>query len=185
MVYSFALSQFLHAPFHFAAKTPPALSHRSYRCYIYVTPLGSVARNYRNVVCPPPLMALRTLRALNLGKNITCGIVCLWRSRIADRNNAPRSVSRVRSGLRDDCVGGLWQGITAMLFALLALNGLKNVKGVKLGWAKTCGNDHEIANSCLRNTPRWGLGCDLLYCKGNPPQKNHAKKHYWRLTKKI
>ena len=93
-MYSFALSQFFYfvdvpSPQHckslalvlhcfrflehciaIAAKTPPALSHRSYRCYIYATPLGSVSRNYRNVVCPPPLMALRTLRALNLGKNV-------------------------------------------------------------------------------------------------------------------
>ena len=28
--------------------------------------------------------------------------VCVWRSRIADRYNAPHSVSRVRSGFRDD-----------------------------------------------------------------------------------
>ena len=37
----FALSQFLYATFYSATKTAPALSHRSYRCYIYVTPLGS------------------------------------------------------------------------------------------------------------------------------------------------
>ena len=86
-------------------KSAPALFHRSYRCYIYVTPLGSVARNYRNVVCPCALRSLKTLRALNLGKNKPA-VLCV-----------------------------------------------------------------EIADSCLRNTPRWGLGCDLLYCKGNPPQK--------------
>ena len=50
-------------------KRAPALSHRSYRCYIYMTPLGSMARIYRNVFAPSPLKALRTLRALSLGKN--------------------------------------------------------------------------------------------------------------------
>ena len=34
---------------------------------------------------------------------------------------------------------GLWQEITAMLFAPFALRSLKNLKGVKLGWQKTCG----------------------------------------------
>ena len=43
---SFALSQFLRAV---AAKTCASALHRSYRCYIYVTPLVSVTRNYRNV----------------------------------------------------------------------------------------------------------------------------------------
>ncbi len=52
---------------------------------------------------PPPLMALRTLRALNLGKNVR---YCVWRSRIADRNNAPRSVSRASTSFRDDCEVG-------------------------------------------------------------------------------
>ena len=40
--------------------------HRSYRCYIYVTPLGSVARKLPQCYLPPsPLKALKTLRALN------------------------------------------------------------------------------------------------------------------------
>ena len=33
------------------------------------------------------------------------GITAMWISRIADRYNAPSSVSRVRAGFRDDCVG--------------------------------------------------------------------------------
>ena len=94
MVYSSALSQFFYfvdvpSPQHckslalvlhcfrflehciaIAAKTPPALFHRSFRCYIYATPLGSMARNYRNVVCPLALRSLKTLRASNLGKNV-------------------------------------------------------------------------------------------------------------------
>ncbi len=68
MLYSFALSQFLHAPFHSAAKTPPALFHRSYCCYIYVTPLGSMARNYRNVVCPLALNGLKNVKGVKLGQ---------------------------------------------------------------------------------------------------------------------
>ena len=38
----------------------------------------------------------------------------------------------------------------------LPLKALKNLKGVKLGQGKniTCGNDHEIADSSLRNAPR-------------------------------
>ena len=50
-----------------AAKTPPALSHRSYRCYKYVTPLGS-GRELPQCCLPPlALRSLKTLRALNLG----------------------------------------------------------------------------------------------------------------------
>ena len=55
------------APFHSAAKTPPALFHRSYRCYIYATQLGSVSRNYRNVVCPTALNGLKNLKGVKLG----------------------------------------------------------------------------------------------------------------------
>ena len=33
--------RFLEHCIAIATKTPPALFHRSYRCYIYVTPLGS------------------------------------------------------------------------------------------------------------------------------------------------
>ena len=103
MVYSFALSQFLQAPFHSAAKTPPALFHRSYRCYIYVTPLGSGLPQ------------------------------CVWRSRIADRYNAPRSVSRVRSGFRDDCVWGSVARKYRNVFCPSALRSLKTLRSLSLG----------------------------------------------------
>ena len=133
-----------------------------------MTPLGSKLPQ-----CCLPLLALRslkTLRALSLGKNKRA-VLCAWRSRIADRNNAPRSVSRVHFGFRDDYMGGVCSEKLPQCCLPHRPKVLKNLKGVKLGWAKTCGNDHEIADSCLRNTPRWGLGCDLLYCKGNPPPK--------------
>ncbi len=133
MVYSFALSQFYYfvdvpSPQHckslalvlhclrflehciaIAAKTPPALSHRSYRCYIYVTPLGSKLPQ------------------------------CVWRSRIADRYNAPRSVSRALTGFRDDCVGGVCGEKLPQCCLPLRPKALKNLKGVKLGKNITCG----------------------------------------------
>lgn len=59
-------------------------------------------KNYRNVICLPRIRSLKALIALCFGqKRAAC---CLWRSRIADRYNAPRSVSRVRSGFYDDGV---------------------------------------------------------------------------------
>ena len=100
------------------------------------------------------------------------GITAMWRSRIADRYNAPRSVSRVRAGFRDDCVGGVCgKKLPQCCLPLLALRSLKTLRALSLGKNKRAVMCVEIADSCLRNTPRRGLGCDLLYCKGNPPQK--------------
>jgi len=103
----FALSSVSGTLRAIAAKTPPALFHRSYRCYIYVTPLGS-------------------------GEKLP---QCVWRSRIADRNNAPRSVSRVRSGFRDDYEGGIVVCDKKLPQCCLPLlpKVLKNLMGVKLG----------------------------------------------------
>ena len=122
MVYSFALSQFFYfvdvpSPQHckslalvlhcfrflehciaIAAKTPSALSYRSYRCYIYVTPLGSKLPQ------------------------------CVWRSRIADRNNAPvpYRVCALASAMTT------WVGSEARNYRNV-VKVLKNLKGVKLG----------------------------------------------------
>ena len=57
----------------------------------------------------------------------------LWRSRIADRNNAPRSVSRVRSGFRDDCVGGVCGNNYRNVVCPLALRSLKTLRALSLG----------------------------------------------------
>ena len=78
----------------------------------------------------------------------------MWRSRIADRYNAPRSVSRVRSGFRDDCVGGVCGNNYRNVVCPLALRSLKTLRALNWGRAKTCGNNHEIADSSLRNAPR-------------------------------
>ena len=60
---------------------------------------------------------------------------CLWRSRIADRYNAPRSVLRARSGFRDDYEGGIVVCDKKLPQCCLPPrpNVLKNLKGVKLG----------------------------------------------------
>ena len=63
------------APFHSAAKTPPALSHRSYRCYIYVTPLGSMATITAMLFAPPRPKVLKNLKGVKLGQKQTCGNV--------------------------------------------------------------------------------------------------------------
>jgi len=120
MVYSFALSQFFYfvdvpSPQHckslalvlhcfrfqehciaIAAKTPPALFYRSYRCYIYVTPLGAGEELPQ---CCLPLLVLRslkTLRALNLGKNKRA-VMCV---EIADSRPPQRSPFRIACALR-------------------------------------------------------------------------------------
>ena len=72
----------------------------------------------------------------------------VWRSRIADRYNAPRSVSRVRSGFRDDDMDGA--GDLQLPQCCLP----PRPKVLKLGRAKMCGNENEIADSSLRNAPR-------------------------------
>lgn len=92
------------APFHFAAKT----------CASAIPPQLSLLH-----ICDPAGV----------------GITAMWRSRIADRYNAPHSVSRVRSGFRDDYEGGIVVCDKKLPQCCLppALNGLKNVKGVKLG----------------------------------------------------
>ena len=63
----------------------------------------------------------------------------VWRSRIADRNNAPRSVSRARSGFRGDCVGGVCGNNYRNVVCPLALRSLKTLRALGLG-KKTCGN---------------------------------------------
>ena len=95
-VYSFALSQFFYfvdvpSPQHckslalvlhcfrflehciaIAAKTPPALFHRSYRCYIYATPLGSGLPQFCLPPCPK---VLKNLKGVKLGQKQKCGNV--------------------------------------------------------------------------------------------------------------
>ena len=62
------------------------------------------------------------------------GITAMWRSRIADRYNAPRSVSRVRAGFRDDCVGGVCgKKLPQCCLPLLALRSLKTLRALSLG----------------------------------------------------
>ena len=64
----------------------------------------------------------------------------MWRSRIADRYNAPHSVSRVRSGFRDDCVGGVCrEELPQCCLPLLALRSLKTLRTLSLGKNITCG----------------------------------------------
>ena len=102
-MYLFALSQFLRAPFHSAAKTCAS-------------------------AFPPQLLLLHICDPAGVG------ITAMWRSRIADRYNAPRSVSRVRAGFRDDCVGGVCgKKLPQCCLPLLALRSLKTLRALSLG----------------------------------------------------
>ena len=80
-------------------------------------PAGVCGNNYRNVFCPLALKGLKNVKGVKLGQKHNVRY-CVWRSRIADRNNAPRSVSRVTTSFRDDDEGGLSTPCCLMLFLL-------------------------------------------------------------------
>ena len=102
------------------------------------------------------------------------GITAMWRSRIADRYNAPRSVSRVRSGFRDDCVGGLSVFCCHMLSLLSFYSFFASLKA-----------PYRVLRPASAMTTPQGSGLRPTILQGKSSPKNHAKKHYWRLTKKI
>ena len=131
MLYSFALSQFLHAPFHSAAKTCAS-------------------------AFPPQLPLLHICDPAGVG------ITAMWRSRIADRYNAPRSVSRVRSGFRDDYVGGVCgKKLPQCCLPLLALRSLKTLRALSLGKNKCAVLCVEIADSRPLQRSTFRIACAL------------------------
>ena len=60
----------------YRGKNSASALHRSYRCYIYVSPLGSVARKLPQCFLPPlALKGVKNLKGVKLGRAKTCGIL--------------------------------------------------------------------------------------------------------------
>ena len=87
---------FMHCSISFRGKNSASAFPPQLPLLHICDPAGVYGNNYRNVVCPSALRSLKTLRALNLGKNKPA-VMCV---EIADSRPQQRYPFRIACALR-------------------------------------------------------------------------------------